>query len=277
MQKKLKEQQLKLPRPTKHQMFAALREFLHDARTDPVWLAATAVMVAIWSWSATTLLKRAQYQDEFQQHMDAAHREVIDMHDMLELWRHSAEGTKVAGGVLTMLSSATPQDFASAAFAARGVKLSTQALTEIEIAIGDKPQDSTVPELNRMKADLLDSLSCYQRGLQQCQAFFTALSTAPKSQISALAAGFRREVAPFAACMQSNVARAERIRESYLEMNTRWQHQMAVYRDQMILNNRYQMAASLGLGVIYVYLVCAYVGWKNRLERTLRAQVQVEV
>lgn len=258
-------------------MFAALREFLHDARTDPVWLAATAVLAAVWTWSANTLLKRAQYQDEFQQHMDSAHREVIDMHDMLEMWRNSAEGTKVAGGVLTMLSSATPQDFASAAFAARGVELSTRALTQIEIAIGDRPRDSTVAELNRMKAELVDSLSCYQLGLRQCQAFFTALSTAPKPQIPALAAGFRRDVAPFAACMQSNVARAERIRESYSEMNTRWQHQMAVYRDQMILNNRYQMAASLGLGFIYAYLLCAYVGWKNRLERTLRAQVQVDV
>jgi hypothetical protein len=176
-----------------------------------------------------------------------------------------------------MLASATPQDFASAAFAAHGLELSTRALTEIEIAIGDKPQDSTVPELNRMKADLVDSLACYQRGLKQCQAFFTALSTAPDSQRAALAAGFRREMAPFAACMQSNLARAERIRENYSEMNTRWQHQMAVYRDQMILNNRYQMAASLGLGFIYAYLVCAYVGWKNRLERMLRAQIQVEV
>lgn len=255
--------------PTRHQVVIALRAFLGEARSDPIWLTATAIFVAVSYWSTNTLLTREQHQAEFLQHMDRASNESMDLHNQIPMWREGTRGTELAGQVLSMLSSASPANYADPAFVQRAAELTKQAETTVDIAIAEQPPDSQVRQLNLMKTDLLNVLGCYQRFLAQLEDFLNSLVVIPKDQIPKAVEELRGELKPFFVCTASGRARGARAQQWFREANTQWEHQMAMYRSQQQLNYHYELAALLGVGYMEGYLLCLVIGWRSRLRKIL--------
>ncbi len=258
--------------PTRKQLLMALREFLREARSDPIWLTATAIFVAVSYWSTNTLLMKEQHQAEFLQQMDLARNETMELHNQIPMWREGMKGTQLAGQVLSMMSSASLANFGDPAFVQHAAQLTRQAETAVDIATGEQPPDSQVRQLNLMKIDFLNVLGCYQRFLAQLDHFLNSLVVIPKDQIPKAVEELRHGLKPFSICTASGRARGARAQEWFREANVQWEHQMAMYRSQQRLNYRHELAALLGIAYMEGYVLCLVIGWQNRLQKMLRVE-----